>query len=229
MIAPLPTNETKRLEALRRFRILDTPAEQSFDDFAFLASTICQTPIALVTLVDTDRQWFKARLGFDVSETPREQAFCAHTILGTDVMIVEDASHDARFANNPLVTGEAHIRFYAGAPLIDGEGNGLGSLCVIDRHPRPLTPEQSKALQALARQIISHLELRRASADLAEALSDIKTLRGLLPICSHCKGVRNDSGFWQSVEAYIMAHSEAIFTHGICPACLKLHYPTIYQ
>ena len=146
MITPLPANETKRLKALRRYQILDTSAEQAFDDFAFLASTICQTPIALMTLVDTDRQWFKARLGLDVTETPREQAFCAHTILGSEVMVVEDATRDVRFANNALVTGDPHIRFYAGAPLMDAEGNGLGSLCVIDRQPRSLSPEQTKAL-----------------------------------------------------------------------------------
>ena len=229
MTDPLPTNETKRLEALRRYQILDTPAEQAFEDFAFLASTLCQTPIALMTLVDTDRQWFKARLGLDETETPREQAFCAHTILGTEVMVVEDATRDERFANNALVTAEPHIRFYAGAPLIDGEGNGLGSLCVIDRHPRQLSPEQNKALQALARQVISQLELRRASADLANALTDIKTLRGLLPICSHCKGVRNDAGFWQSVEIYVRDHSDAGFTHSICPDCLKQHHPKLYE
>lgn len=229
MIAPLPTNESKRLEALRRYRILDTPPEEAFDDFAFLASTICQTPIALMTLVDTDRQWFKARLGLDETETPRDQAFCAHTILGSEVMVVEDATRDKRFANNPLVTGDPQIRFYAGAPLIDADGNGLGSLCVIDRSARPLSPEQSKALQALARQIISQLELRRTSADLAEALTDLKTLSGLLPICSHCKGVRNDAGFWQSVETYVMAHSEADFSHSICPVCLKQHHPAVYE
>ena len=229
MITPLPTNETKRLKALRRYQILDTSAEQAFDDFAFLASTICQTPIALMTLVDTDRQWFKARLGLDVTETPREQAFCAHTILGSEVMVVEDATRDVRFANNALVTGDPHIRFYAGAPLMDAEGNGLGSLCVIDRQPRSLSPEQNKALQALARQTISQLELRRATAELAEALSDIKTLRGLLPICSHCKKVCNDAGFWQSVEAYVKAHSEADFTHSVCPTCLKQHHPKLFE
>ena len=229
MITPLPTNETKRLKALRRYQILDTSAEQAFDDFAFLASTICQTPIALMTLVDTDRQWFKARLGLDVTETPREQAFCAHTILGSEVMVVEDATRDVRFANNALVTGDPHIRFYAGAPLMDAEGNGLGSLCVIDRQPRSLSPEQNKALQALARQTISQLELRRATAELAEALSDIKTLRGLLPICSHCKKVRNDAGFWQSVESYVKAHSEADFTHSVCPLCVKQHHPKLFE
>ena len=229
MPAPLPTNEAKRLEVLRRYQILDTHAEQAFDDFTFLASTICQTPIALMTLVDTDRQWFKARLGLDALETPREQAFCAHTILGEDVMVVEDATADERFAHNPLVTAAPHIRFYAGAPLIDRDGFALGSLCVIDRKPRALAPEQNKALQALARQIISQLELRRVSADLAEALTDIKTLHGLLPICSHCKGIRNDTGYWQSVECYVRAHSDADFSHGICPKCLKKHHPEIYE
>ena len=229
MPAPLPSNEAKRLEALRRYQILDSQAEQAFDDFTFLASTICQTPIALMTLVDTDRQWFKARLGLDATETPREQAFCAHTILGANVMIVEDATTDERFAHNPLVTAAPHIRFYAGAPLIDRDGFALGSLCVIDRKPRPLTPEQNKALQALARQIISQLELRRSSADLAEALTDIKTLRGLLPICSHCKGIRNDTGYWQSVESYVMSHSDADFSHSICPKCLKEHHPKTYE
>lgn len=228
MPAPLPANEAKRLEALRRYQILDTHAEQAFDDFTLLASTICQTPIALMTLVDTDRQWFKARVGLDATETSREQAFCAHTILDEDVMIVEDATADERLAHNPLVTADPHIRFYAGAPLIDRDGLALGSLCVIDRKPRPLAAHQNNALQALARQIVSQLELRRVSADLAVALNESKTLRGLLPICSHCKGVRDDTGYWQSVENYVMAHSDADFTHSICPKCMKVHHPKTY-
>ena len=229
MITPLPTNETKRLEALRRYEILDTPAEQTFDDFTFLASTICQAPIALMTFVDDSRQWFKSRIGVDVNETPREGGFCSHTILGTDVMIVEDATSDERFAEHPFVTADPHIRFYAGAPLIDAEGNALGSLCVIDHQPRSLSLEQNEALQALARQIISQLELRRTSAELAEALFEIKSLRGILPICAHCNKVRDESGFWHSVESYVTAHSEANFSHGICPACMKLHFPTVYE
>ncbi len=229
MTTPLPTNEAKRIEALRRYEILDTAPEQVFDDYAFLASTICQTPIALMSLVDADRQWFKARVGLDATETPREYAFCAHTILGTDVMIVEDATHDPRLSNNPLVTGAPDIRFYAGAPLIDGEGNGLGSLCVIDSKPRTLSKEQNDSLQALARQLISQLELRRTSAELASALSDIKTLQGLLPICAHCKEVRDDSGFWHSVESYVSTHTDATFSHGICPDCVKIHFPAVYE
>lgn len=229
MPAPLPSNEENRIEALRRYQILDTPAEQMFDDFAFLASTICETPIALMTLVDTDRQWFKARLGPATTETPREHAFCAHAILGTEVMVVEDATADERFAENPLVTSDPHIRFYAGAPLIDRDGYGLGTLCVIDRKPRKLSPEHNKALQVLARQIISQMELRQTSADLAAALTDLKTMHGLLPICSHCKGVRNDTGYWQSVESYVKAHSDADFTHSICPKCLQHHHPEMFD
>ena len=148
---PVPPNEASRLAALRHYGLLDTSAEQSFDDFAQLASLICDTPIALVTLVDADRQWFKAKVGLEVSETPREQAFCTYAILGRQVMVVEDATADVRFAGNPLVLSDPNIRFYAGAPLIDREGFGLGTLCVIDRQPRQLTEERRRALEALAR------------------------------------------------------------------------------
>lgn len=226
MPAPIPANETKRLDALIRYHILDTPAEQMFDDTTFLASAICQTPIALMSLVDGERQWFKARTGSDITETPREHAFCAHAILSDDVMVVEDATSDDRFARNPLVTGEPHIRFYAGAPLIDQKGHAIGTLCVIDRHTRHLSAEQNKALQVLARQIMAQLELRRTTRELAEALEELKTLHGLLPICSHCRSVRDDDGYWQDLQSYVSSHTEADFTHGICPACLKVHHPT---
>ncbi len=229
MSAPLPPNETKRLDALIRYQILDTPAEQAYDDFAFLASTICQTPIALMSFVDGDRQWFKARLGIDATETPREHAFCAHTILGEDVMVVEDAACDERFAGSTLVTGDPRIRFYAGAPLIDHKRNALGSLCVIDRRPRTITAEQNQALMALARQVMALLESRRTSAELAAALTDLKTLHGLLPICSHCKGVRDDDGYWQEIDTYLKTHTEADLTHSVCPACLKQHHPATYK
>jgi GAF domain-containing protein len=221
MIAPLPANETARLEALQRYRILDTAAEQAFDDLTRLASYICGTSSATLSLVDKHRQWFKSKLGVAASETPRDHAFCAHTILQTDLMIVEDALADARFADNPLVTADPHIRFYAGAPLTTPDGFALGALCAIDRRPRTLRPEQQEALAALARQAITHLELRRVSHDLSAALSNVKTLHGLLPICAYCKGIRSDEGYWQSVEAYVTAHSNAEFTHGICPDCMK--------
>ena len=229
MPAPLPDNEAKRLEALQRYHILDTPPEQTFDDFALLASAICQTPIATMTFIDRHRQWFKASLGLESRESPREDAFCAHTILNDEVMVVEDATRDERFADNPFVKADPHIRFYAGAPLIDHDGMALGSICVIDRQPRPLAPEQRAALQALARQIIAQLEFRRTSAELAAALTDLKTLRGLLPICAYCKGIRDDEGYWQSVETYVSAHTGADFSHGICPICLQQQYPEAYK
>ena len=229
MTIPIPSNDDKRVEALRRYGLLDTSAEQSFDDFVYLASHICGTPIALISLLDSDRQWFKAKVGLDVSETPRELAFCAHAILDDRVMIVQDATADPRFAANPLVTSDPNIRFYAGAPLIDGEGFALGTLCVIDRKPRHLTEEQRRSLEALARQVVALFELRRVSAELANALTEVKTLRGLLPICSHCKSVKNDQGYWRSIENYIASHGEADLTHGICPKCLKAHHPETYE
>lgn len=227
--APIPANESKRLEALRRYRLLDTPREQDFDDFTLLASFICDTPIASISLIDTHRQWFKSSVGLTASETPRDQAFCAHTILQRDVMVVEDATRDDRFAENPLVTGAPDIRFYAGAPLVDQEGCALGSLCVIDRQPRRLSERQLSALQSLARKIMREIEFRRVASDLAAALEEIKVVRGLLPICAHCKAIRNDRDYWQTVESYIAEHVETDFSHGICDDCLKQHHPRVWQ
>ena len=226
---PVPGNEDQRIEALLRYGLLDTEPEESFDDFAHLASFICGTPIALVTLIDSDRQWFKAKVGISSTETPREQAFCAHTIMGEDLLMVEDALTDSRFATNPLVLSEPNIRFYAGAPLIDSDGFALGSLCVIDRKPRQLSAAERRALTALSRQLVVLCEYRRASASLASALESIKTLSGLLPICSHCKNVRNEEGYWRSVETYVSAHSDLGFSHGICPDCMRIHYPDIHE
>ena len=228
MPIPKPQNEAKRIDALRRYRILDTPAEQSFDDIALIAATVCGTPIALMTLLDGERQWFKARVGLDVSQTPREHAFCSYTILGGDVLVVEDALKDVRFSKNPLVTSNPHIRFYAGSPLVDSRGYALGSLCVIDHQPRVLAVEQLAVLQALSRQVISLIEFLRVSAELAEALTEIETLQGFLPICMHCKKVRNDKDYWESVEHYISQRSAVRFSHGICPHCVQTHYPEVY-
>lgn len=228
MKAPLPDNEAARLEALRQYQILDTAPEQTFDDITSLAAFICGAPIALMSLVAEDRQWFKSRIGLAAEQTPREQAFCAHTILQREVMEIEDATSDRRFADNPLVLSAPNIRFYAGAPLVSPNGQALGSLCVIDRHPRKLTADQRNCLERLARLAMSNLEFRNVSADLAEAVVNIKTLSGLLPICASCKQVRNDDGYWEQVEVYVQNHSHAQFTHGICPDCSEKLFPGVH-
>ncbi|HEV2762689.1 MAG TPA: GAF domain-containing protein [Pyrinomonadaceae bacterium] len=170
MKAAKPRNEAARLEALRQYNVLDTEAEQSFDDLTFLASQICGTPIALITLVDEDRQWFKSVVGFPARETSRDVSFCAHAILQAGPTFVRDALDDERFADNPLVTSAPHIRFYAGTPLVTPEGFPLGTLCVIDCVPRDLKPTQIEALRALGRQVMAQLELRREVAFLRRAL-----------------------------------------------------------
>jgi PAS domain S-box-containing protein len=157
-------NEIQRLLALQECAVLDTPPEEAFDDLVALAAHICGTPIALVSLIDEHRQWFKARHGLDFTETPRDVSFCTHAIASNDVMTVTDALSDPRFAHNPLVTGEAAIRFYAGAPIITNDGQALGTLCVIDQRPRELTPDQTDALRRLARQAERLLDARRAAA-----------------------------------------------------------------
>ncbi len=161
-LPPVPEDERERVASLHGYDILDTDPEESFDRLARLAATLIGTPIALVSLVDETRQWFKARYGLEAPQTPREIAFCAHTILGTDIMEVEDALLDARFADNPLVTGAPDIRFYAGAPLLTPSGHRLGTLCVIDRQPRHLCDRDRQVLRDLAQTAMQLIELRHA-------------------------------------------------------------------
>ncbi|MET0875855.1 MAG: GAF domain-containing sensor histidine kinase [Tardiphaga sp.] len=161
-VADLHPNETERLKALRSYGILDTAIEPSFDDITKIASYVCQTPIALISLVDEGRQWFKSEIGFGGRQTSLDQSICAHALLEHSFLEVEDVSKDSRFDCNSLVTGEPHVRFYAGALLRTPDGLPLGTVCVLDHKPRVLTPEQREVLAALARQVMSQMEFRRA-------------------------------------------------------------------
>lgn len=162
MKPPIPLNEHTRLELLRQYAILDTPAEPAFDEITARAAEICQTPISLLTFVDRDRAWFKSATGLPLRELPRETSFCAHAICQEDLYVTPDTLADERFSRNPLVTQKPHVRFYAGMPLLSPEGLVLGTLCVIDRKPRELTPEQTDQLKDLAKGAVLLLELRRA-------------------------------------------------------------------
>lgn len=166
---PIPKDEPERLANLRHYQVLDTPPEKSFDNITFLAALVCNTPIALISLVDADRQWFKAKFGVKISQTPRDISLCAHAIIHPELFIVPDACQDSRFAQSPLVTHSLKIRFYAGAPIISPEKHILGTLCVIDHIPRLLKAEQTQALRALSQQVMIQLELRRQLLELKRA------------------------------------------------------------
>jgi len=202
------TTESARLADLRSYKILDTDPERSFDDLTLLASYICKAPIALITLIDADRQWFKSRIGVSITQTPREVSFCARAIEQPDLFIIPDATKDERFKANPFVVSEPKIRFYAGAPFRSSSGHALGTLCVVDCVPRKLTDEQQNALRALSRQVQGLLELRRNLFELKSALAErnraeqerdrtmehlqqtlghVQRLSGLIPACSTCR------------------------------------------
>jgi PAS domain S-box-containing protein len=192
---PVPTGESARLDALRRYRILDTAPEPEFDDLTRLAAQICGTPMAAMTLVDADRAWLKSRLGIDADEIPRELTFCAHAIADETVFVVPDAKRDPRFASNPLVTGERDLRFYAGTPLVTAEGHALGTLCALDNAPRTLTPEQADGLQALGRQAVARLELRRKLLELEQTSTYVTLLQDVAVAANEA------SSFAEALEA----------------------------
>lgn len=172
MTVVAPSKEAARVAALNRYAILDSEPEQSFDDLVTLAAHICQTPMAMLSLVDDHRQWFKSKYGVEIRETPKDLSICAHAIRQGDLFIVPDLTKDERFRDNPLVTGESHLRFYAGAPLINEDGFALGTLCVVDQQPRELDPEQKEAISALSRLALRQMELRMNLQLLKDALND---------------------------------------------------------
>lgn len=368
---PDEAQEAARLEELRRYHILGTPAEPVFDDLARLAAQVCGTPMAVISFMDKDRQWFKSTHGMKDHEYPRKNTFCAQVLCEDDLFIVRNLALDERFNTSPAVVGPEQARFYAGAPLRVPSGHVLGVISVLDRRPRTLKSSQQEGLRALARQVVAQLELRRSIAELEraaierakvetafrksedrfnefvnnssavayikdeagrfvyvnqqlanrfqveldawigktdadlfppeiaraveendlsvlndertreieeivptpdgksrywlshkfvlrggdgqrqigglsfditerkqaeqererllselqEAVSAVKTLKGLIPICASCKNIRDDEGYWKQIEFYLCEHSELEFTHGICPACLERLYP----
>jgi GAF domain-containing protein len=210
--APIPSNDAARLQELRSYGVLDSPDEQAFDDIGALVRDIAGTPIGIISLVDENRQWFKSCIGLDAKETPRNISFCGHTILQRTPLLINDALDDPRFCDNPLVTGEPGIRFYAGAPILLDNGTALGTVCVIDRKPRELSLMQRSALRLL-RQTAAHLvELRRARQDL-DAVSK------LLPLCSWCRSVKTEKGNWVDLHKYVSQSMPV--THSMCPDCLQ--------
>lgn len=250
MSHPVPENEAERLNTLRGYGILDTHPEDAFDDLTRLAGSICGAPIALISLVDEDRQWFKSKIGMEACQTARRDAFCAHTIISAELFVVPDASLDPRFTANPLVVGDLHIRFYAGAPLTAPNGHNLGALCVMDHVPRQLTPEQLESLRILSRQVIAQVilgknlqelrtalqarddlerDLRKVIQDFQDAKVTIQTLKGLVPVCAWCKKVRDDKGFWEQVETYITHSTGTDTTGAICPDCAEKHFGHLRQ
>ncbi len=166
MSCPTPPNEADRLEALHSLAILDTPADRSFDAITEAAADCFGVPICLVSLIDAERQWFKARVGLDCQETPRDLAFCAHTVAADELLVVPDASSDSRFARNPLVAGEPHIRFYAGCPIRSPEGHVLGALCIKDRRPRDMSDGEVRQLRRFATLVEQQLCLHKAVIEL---------------------------------------------------------------
>jgi signal transduction histidine kinase len=221
MIIPgKPHNESERIKALRSYGVLDTLSEKEYDQLTAIASQICGCKMSLISLVDEDRQWFKARVGLDVSETAREFAFCAHAIHEPrKTLVVPDARLDNRFHDNPLVTGDPHLAFYAGVPLVNEDGLSLGTLCVLDSEPKTLTESQLNALNALAEQVMVLLELRRSKMALERTLGNLeeknRELEQFAFIAAHdLKSPLN--GISSLTDVLIDSHSEMLQQEGVC-------------
>ena len=227
--APSITNEEERLRALAEYRILGTRPEQCYDDITKIASLTCGTPISLMSLVDVDRQWFKSKCGLETQETSRDVSFCAHAIASPEPLIVKDALLDERFKSNPLVVADPKIRLYAGFPLQTPNDQRIGTLCVIDRKPGYLSDKQHQIMEALSRQVVSLLELRKRSIRLLDALTHMHNMDGILTTCSYCKEGRDSNGEWQHLEKYLSKISDIRFSHGICDSCMEEHFPDVLE
>ncbi len=228
--APIPENEDERLSALRQYKILDTPCEEIFEDITHLAASICQTPISLISLIDKNRQFTKSNYGLTTKEVPRDISFCAHVILGSDIMEVKDATQDQRFLDNPFVTGVPEIRFYAGSPLTTPEGFRIGSLCVIDKEPKALTEEQKKMLSTLSKVVMTLLELKRtvsvdltaraqateriqnANDKLEEKLNEQKQNNNTLTLFSKMNGMLQSCVTYEEAYSIIKSFCQKIFS-----------------
>ena len=232
MIAPLPDNEAERLRWLRESGILDTPAEDAFDDLTQIACQVFEVPVAAITLVDEHRQWYKSQIGLAYPETPRAVSFCAHTILQTEVLTVSDATQDPRFADNPSVLGDEHFRFYAGAPLITSEGFVLGSLCVIDTQPKQLDPQQTAVLEMLARQAAGRIELQRQVTLQEKLISEQKLAEQRLEemeerLLFAVEGVGVGTFHWNLVSKSIIWSDQAKALFGL-PASIRMTRERLY-
>lgn len=221
---PYPLNESERQAALERYQVLDTPEERAYDDIATLAAALMDVPIALVSLVDKERQWFKAHHGFEARETARTKSFCAWAVYDNATLVVEDTRVDERFVDNPLTEGEQGIRFYAGVPLRTTDDFVLGTLCVIDTRPRQTSMQEISQLQVLARVLMRELESRRMAAELAGALERVRLLSEMIPVCAYCNRVRQDETYWDTLEGFLQAHAGTQISHGICPECAQQHF-----
>ena len=213
--------EPSRLAALQEYRILDARLKRAYDDITELAAHIGATTMSAIWLEEEGRFWFHAEMTANKKSFQAFKALCSRAMLSSSPLVIRDFRTDRRFARSGNTGAAAQCRFFAGFPLIASESAPIGTLCVMGRRPQQLSAKQTRAMQALARRVVTLIELRRVSAHLADALEHVKTLRGLIPICAWCKRIREDDGYWSQLEAYFHAHAAADFTHSICPKCLE--------
>lgn len=223
--AALHPKETQRIEELLRYEVLDTEDEKALDELTQLASVICGTSISLISLVDKDRQWFKSRVGLDAAETTRDMAFCSHAILQDQIFEVPDTLKDQRFVDNPLVTGSPDIRFYAGAPLVSTSGMPIGTLCVIDTEPKKLNEKQQLALNTLAKQVISQLELRLHNRQLLRMQKDQQQIFAMMShdLRSPFNGILGLSQLIQAEAQTLKPEALSAMADGILESSLKVY------